>query len=71
MSTITLAAIVFRLGLTQRDVPVLVRQPGRRQRGARTVQTTFTSVMMLSTLAVILGLIFLDPLAERAGRSRR
>ena len=66
MSTITLAAIVFRLGLTNAMFRFSFDTPGAGNRRT-TVQTTFTSVMMLSTLAVILGLIFLDPLAHVLG----
>ncbi len=66
MSTITLAAIVFRLGLTNAMFRFSFDNPGDGNR-EKTVQTTFTSVMILSTLAVILGLIFLDPLAHVLG----
>ena len=57
---------MFRLGLTNamfRFSFDKAEGDSRRQ----TVQTTFTSVMILSTLAVILGLIFLDPLASVLG----
>ena len=66
MSTITLAAIVFRLGLTNAMFRFSFDTPGEDNR-RKTVQTTFTSVMLLSTMAVILGLIFLDPLASVLG----
>ena len=66
MSTITLAAIVFRLGLTNAMFRFSFdnREPGRAQAHD---PTTFTSVMLLSTLAVVIGLIFLDPLAQLLG----
>ncbi len=66
MSTITLAAIVFRLGLTNAMFRFSFDRPGIDSR-REAVQTTFVSVLCLSTLAFLLGLVFLNPLASVLG----
>ena len=66
MSTITLAAILFRLGLTNAMFRFSFDRAGDEAR-RETIQTTFTATLVLSTLAVVLGLIFLNPLASVLG----
>src|SRR6478736_5677865 len=63
MASITLATIVFRFGLLSAMFRFSFDHPDLEYR-ARTVQTTFTAIMALATAAVVLGLIFLEPLSR-------
>lgn len=54
MASITLAAIVLRLGLTPAMFRFSFDNPGTDMR-ARTVQTAFTGVLFMSTLGLVVG----------------
>jgi O-antigen/teichoic acid export membrane protein len=66
MASITLATIVFRFGLLSAMFRFSFDHPDLEYR-ARTVQTTFTAIMALATAAVVLGLVFLEPLSRVLG----
>ncbi len=69
MASITLAAIMLRLGLTNAMFRFSFDNPGSDMR-ARTVQTAFTGTLLMSTVGVLAGVAAVDPLAQALGASR-
>jgi O-antigen/teichoic acid export membrane protein len=66
MASITLAAGVFKLNVTNAMFRFSFDNPGTDTR-QRTVQSAFSCMLVTSTFAVLLGLVFIDPLAQVLG----
>ena len=66
MATITLAAGAFKLNVTNAMFRFSFDNPGTDMR-IRTVQSAFSCMLVTSTFAVLLGLVFIDPLAHVLG----